>query len=362
LTGNIIFIDAAAILESYPIVGDEYLYISFKSSPLAKEYNKIFKIIKLESVDEVPAKGIQLYTLHFVSTIADESLKRKLRVSFKNKKESEIIESICKNTLGVNKIEVEETLNERTFVIPNWSPLKTIKYLANTSIRDSNSRSASFLFYEDRNGFKFKSLETMMGEEAVAELTLDKNNYKKQTISSIKEFEIDNCFDIVSNSNNGYYGSTITEIDLIDKKVNTYNYTNETFLEDQDKIDDTGGYAIHGQSKSDGGDRPIVRVRNHTHANGNFNNAHNVMPRRMFMLQQFKNYEIDVTLPGNSNWITGSKILFNNPSLRKTTLPEDNKYITGNFICTETWHEITPSKHNMMITLRKPTFANEVEN
>lgn len=366
ITGNIIIVDSAGMLEGYPITGDEYLHISFRSSKAAKPYIKIFKVYKVDNVTDVESKRTQSYILYFASTIMDESQKKKLRISFKDKREDEIIKSICKHTLLIDEsaLDFEETLFQRTFVIPNWSPLKTIDYFTKTAIWSGNSRSSSFVFYEDVDGWNFKSLESIMRDDAFTTLSLlnmaDRHTDFKQ--NNIISYEIEKSFDNIQNSQKGYYGSVAREVDLINKKVVDIEYKHQNLHDVQIDIDN--GLSNHHKNlawpiRNNIGDdtkRKTTMVSN----NGNNLHSADTTNKRAWFMQQFENYKVNVTMFGNSAFKTGVKIKFNNKSLRQTPREEEQKYLSGNFILTDMWHRITPTEHRMMLTLRKPTFRNKI--
>lgn len=355
ITGNMIIHDSAGMLEGYPIVGDEFIYISFKSSnnELTKSYTKVFKIFKVDSLTNVPTKRTQIYTLHFASPILDNSQKSKLQISFKDKREDQIIKSICSLNLGISDefLEIDQSLYQRTLVVPNWPPLKTISYLTEGAINPGTSSMANFLFYEDSDGFKFKSLEKMMLGEPVTTLTSAIiKNVNKSHPTNVISFDIENCFDNIKNSENGFYGSTAYEVDLIDKKVNKFTYTNEQLLNDQVKIDNTAN-PIRAEIGED-----TDRTTMLTFPNGNYINGFNALPKRLFSMQQFENYKINAEIISNTNFRIGIKVKFDNKSLINTQREHEHRSLSGNFLVTELWHNFTPTDHNMMITLRKPTF------
>jgi len=361
VSGNINIVDSVGMLENYPIVGDEYIIISFKSSidRSVKPYTKVFKIFKVDNVQDISVKKMQLYTIHFATEIMDDSQKRNLRISFKNQREDQIIKSICQDNLRINiaNLDIEPSLYERTFVIPGWSPLKAIQHFTNTAVYPQNSRASNFVFYEDRDGFKFKSLETMMNSESAGTLTT-KSMASSEDFEpmNVIEFDIENYFDNIKNSQNGLYGSTVREVDLIEKTVNTYTYTNSSMLEPQLKIDEDA-FPIRTKIGEDDTNRKIINSTN----NGNYSNGFNSIPKRLFSLQQFENYKINAKIIGNTNFVVGKKVEFDLKSIQRKNTEEKHKYLSGHYLLTDLWHNFTATEHHMMATLRKPSFKNEIK-
>ena len=71
-----------------------------------------------------------------------------------------------KNRLKSNKkLDIEETANSYNFIGNGWKPFYTISWLMTKCIPSDGAygKTAGFLFYETKDGFNFKSLETLIG-------------------------------------------------------------------------------------------------------------------------------------------------------------------------------------------------------
>lgn len=81
---------------------------------------------------------------------------------------SQIIKKIIRDKKYLNsgkKLFLEETLNQHSFVAPNWRPFDTIYWLCHRSIRKtqkSGSYQNGFAFYENALGYHFQSIDKMI--------------------------------------------------------------------------------------------------------------------------------------------------------------------------------------------------------
>ena len=62
-----------------------------------------------------------------------------------------------------NPLNIELTKNIRKFVIPNLNPFQTINFLKEEAV--SSEMSPHYLFFENPDGFHFRSLDSLIGSQ-----------------------------------------------------------------------------------------------------------------------------------------------------------------------------------------------------
>lgn len=163
-----IFEDAAGLMGS--LTGTEVFKLEIQSFPVDKTYYfrsyGIYDRIRAGQTNEV----------YFVKCYSDEFIKNESinvfgnsEVIFNNQSKAEnIIETLVKdkNYLGSNKrLFTEETLNEHSFIAPNWRPFDVIPWVLLRTIRKSQkggSLQNGFVFFENSLGFHAKSYDKMI--------------------------------------------------------------------------------------------------------------------------------------------------------------------------------------------------------
>lgn len=254
IMGNeIIYIEAE--LPAYYIMNDKDEWVP-GSPNIIKYYGRVTDIKNLLLIND----GAQNYEIHFCSEemILSESLK--LSQSFKEKPISEIVTNVFngnfKNT--VSSYEFEKTINNHTVVFPNWSPLKTINWLASRAI-SAAYKTAQFFFYQSlyndggisdpTNNFGknntisstkywFISLDEMIAmwagtvRKTIFYVPANNNSNYKPTdpesymkFSNALNYEVANSFNTLANASSGLFASQMITHDITNKTYKETNYT-----------------------------------------------------------------------------------------------------------------------------------------
>jgi len=225
-TGKLHLVDAIDLYENMPILGGETLEVNFSTdldgNPLPKEYDFIKKFIVTGIVDIQPGGNdtSKIYTLELVSPIYFKNHEVKLSRLY-NANVADIISDIYTNALGQTEdLEIEKTKYSESFLVPNWTPLRTIDYLSKHS-QAGTGFDSSYLFFETKDGFTYSSLSNLFKKEPTRTLTM-KNTWTNQKIIEndphvITQLDINTTPDLLDGISAGLYGSTLHTIDLINK-------------------------------------------------------------------------------------------------------------------------------------------------
>ena len=103
-----------------------------------------------------------------------------------------IVESIAKNILEIDKLEVDPTSNKYPFIGNNQSPFDVICTLASKSAPVSGA--PGFFFYETKDGHKFKAIDNLISQKAVNE----NNPYFRTDVNRSSVDDNSNDFKILS--------------------------------------------------------------------------------------------------------------------------------------------------------------------
>ena len=133
ISGNLLLADSSGIAEILPILGQERLLFSLRTPSLEGkvDFNNYHAIIYNIQKRFHTTEREQTYLLNFTTLDHYKNLRTKISASFKGTI-SEIVLKILKdkNYLGTNKpISIEETLNNRNYIIPNINPFRAIDLL-----------------------------------------------------------------------------------------------------------------------------------------------------------------------------------------------------------------------------------------
>jgi|694.fasta_scaffold45682_3 hypothetical protein len=100
---------------------------------------------------------------------------------YKDKRADEVISEILTNELGTKKgIFIEKTKDNIKCVVPNWRPFDVVNWLGSKAVRSENQKQSGFIFYENPDGFHFKSFDKIIKDA--------KEEYKKKTNRTVPTY------------------------------------------------------------------------------------------------------------------------------------------------------------------------------
>ena len=241
LTAKLIIEDASNFPESLPIVGQETVEIEFKSDINAMSTVRLmFRVYKLDNHKINPNGKTQQYTLHLISDGGYFNFTQYCGYGVRGKI-SDMVRSIFirhfPDTVWKNRIEVENTIDSYSFVLPgSFTPFKAIDWLTSKAASSTGKDYTPYFFYETLDGHKFKSISKIIEDGSrgdMAYYTYTQPNVQvteetKETsgVSSIlpnrylmvQSLEELSRFDQVSNIMNGIISSKLMVHDLLRKE------------------------------------------------------------------------------------------------------------------------------------------------
>jgi hypothetical protein len=228
ISGDVFIIDSANYISRLNFHGNEYISIKF-ATPYLKPYDKVFRIYKISNV-ELQTQSTLKYKIHFCSEEFILNQQRRVSKSYQGLPTSQIILDIAQNYLGIpptklNLNNVEQTVGIQNLIIPNMKPLEAINWLSSFSI--NNVLSSAFLFYENRDGFNFKSLDGIFNGNIRKAIRMGNKNIDNDAVTNqffFDDFEITQSFDLLDSMSSGAYSSEMYKLDLTRQKVDYINF------------------------------------------------------------------------------------------------------------------------------------------
>ncbi len=251
MVGKIQVYDTKDVRSVVPLTGLEKLNLKFHTPGLtgicavANEGHP-FHIYKIESVtpDNRGSGGGQAYDIFFCSRETYYNNLRKVSKAYTGQVELGV-EDIFKNTKYLNSrksLYYEPTKKHTRMVIPNVRPFEAIDMLARKAV-SGKYENAGYLFYETKEGYQFRSIESLLGVGGSVARPA-KWNYQfgvknvrhhsggKQIVNDLHQVDSWNLskpVDILPNIENGAYASKLIEHDMFNKTINetVFDYKKE---------------------------------------------------------------------------------------------------------------------------------------
>jgi len=395
LYGDIFLSDSRNLIDTLPIIGEEYLNITF-FTPSFEQYKikKTFRVFRLSNRQIIRDNNTQTFVLHFASIELFYDMLLPLYRSFTGKI-TDIVQELFFdylsesrnlvvngdgtsdfNTTNTPLTIINDTSNSVKFVSPGWSPFKCINWLASKSIPKEET-SKNFLFWESNKSFYFGSLEYLF-KDALENQNIvgvysyspnnNKNNKDRDVVKeffTISDIEMVQTTDHIKNYTNGYLANRLITLDVYNKKYQFYDYD---YVEDYKNNYHTSGKGSDAVpvfiSQSP---RNVTSSISYYPVNPKLFNdfPDNVSEKmgeiygnRKSTLLDLTNIKLNITVPGRSDIEVGNLIYINFPALGPAVEKDKNKEhidrsYSGYYLITAIHHRLTSLEHVMIMEVIK---------
>lgn len=199
------------IYNALPITGDGSEEIAFKiSSPLGILDFSRTPLYVNGAVNPDQGSNRESVVLSLVSKSAITNQETHVKKNYSNRTNiTDAVESIAKNILKLDKLQIDETSNKYPFIGNNKSPFDVICMLASKSTPEKGN--PGFFFYETRDGHSFKAIDSLIDKEPVA--TYFRTDVNKSSVSDnsndfkILSFSINKNQNLINALKSGVYSN-----------------------------------------------------------------------------------------------------------------------------------------------------------
>jgi len=213
---TITFIDVDQVIGRKGITGGEFINLTLQDGDVDK-----FKItddhkMMLNSVRNMETEtNKQLATLEFVSveTIINETAR--VTKKFTGNVASIVEELLVSDKKGIQtkkKLEKDQATNSYSFIGNLKRPIDTIQWLCPKA--QSSTKNFGFLFYENLDGYHFKSIEELLKQEPIEYTQTDKPDNFDIGPFKILQNQVNQTNDIGMNCRMGMYANRTIYIDI----------------------------------------------------------------------------------------------------------------------------------------------------
>ena len=238
MSGNIAVKDSVGLSKRLLFDGSEYLTVNIsKSNEIdVTTILKSFRIYKQTNRTNVN-QNTEIYVLHFVSEELIYSEQQKINQYYSGTYDKIVI-SVLKNYLKVpnKKIGiVEKPKGIHSSIVPLLTPFETVQWLSKRAVNVNDK--ANFLFFENKVGFNFVSLSTLISSGPILKINFNVKNLNDSVASEflgIRDFNFTVAFDFLENIRNGFFANKFIGFDVLTRNVEiTRLDINNTFKKDK---------------------------------------------------------------------------------------------------------------------------------
>jgi len=375
ITGSIVLKESFDLQSLLPLIGEEFIEIVVRTPTLDKPISGLFHVYKMNDKLNLGDRAIG-YELNFISAEALVDGNKRVSKVFAGKI-SDIV-----NTFVVDKIDgleskkkfnIETTRNTIKYVSPYWSPIKNLTYLADNSI--SENQSPSYLFFENRDGFNFKALESLYKIKPFQQFTMDK--YSRDTFPQggnalniledykrVGEIDFIESYDYMDRLAGGMYTSKLISYDSTKKTYTVKNFDIKQKFPRQTHLNEHPLFSPKAVGRSNAKHILFPRAFETFTSFGDTTNAR-VLQERLSFLKMAESQKVNITVPGRCDYTVGQVVeltLYKKQPMQKKDRHEDlvDNVNSGKYLVSAINHQISVDGHTCYIELIKDSMKKKV--
>ena len=390
ISGTITMSDIRDVITLLPIQGQEELYMKLKTPSLTAKEDIIdftanpFIIHKVNMRREVSTGG-QIYDLSFVSPEAIKNTKKRVSKSYVNTKANigEIVDDLMKqDKFGIQtekEVEIEPTIGTRKYLVPNSYPFTFISKL--TKEAQSEKGSPHYLFFENKKGFHFKTFQFLYneakqkgirGEFHIGDIGFDEETTKDpesgknvQNFKRVLQYSLNSKKDMLINTTTGFFGGTVIEHNLFNKKLKTktYNYFDDADFDANERISPNRLYSNTAmpsiESLSDDIETSNIHVISVSKDSSDIDKSfekgdpnkryETLLDRKSRIVEYQDGISINMTVHGQTTLTVGDMIRISIPAVGGDEV--EDKLYSGAYLITKLRHTFSPPTRSHVISM-----------
>lgn len=165
VSADIYIAEGIELINNFPLAGEERVSITFQT-PSRQSITYEFLVSKIDSQRSNDAGNLKSYVLRCVTEDLLINSFKTFSKRYKDKKYDEALIEVITQDLGttVGAPDVEKTKGEFDFTVNNVRPFQVVDLLCERAISGEGNKSSIFFFYQDNQGYHFKTLEKLIKE------------------------------------------------------------------------------------------------------------------------------------------------------------------------------------------------------
>jgi hypothetical protein len=390
VSGYVKIVDAQGFIELLQLNGTNFIELSFSKIKNASNKNKqIFRVYKIDGRKPSGNMNAEHYTLHFCSEELLLSEQIKISKEYTGKKISSIINDILVEKLKVKPKyinTIEETTGMYDFIIPTFKPFEAISWLSNYARPNmTGAIGADMLFFETKDGFYFRSLQSMYKQSIYATYKYQAKNLPGKTpgtfqskATTVIDYEFVKTYDMVDDIQSGTFASRLISLDPMARTAKTtdFKYTDYKKASFSLNPGNVSNQLVNrlGLTQEQTPQASIkVSTGNSSQSNAPYIKqipgsvakdiaVETYIPNRTAQIALANYTVLKVRIPGDSGITAGRTINFNLYSLKPSEKRQLDEFYSGKYLVTAVRHVIQPTAYQTFLEIAKDSTPKNYNN
>lgn len=375
ISGVLTFKDSLDFMNALPVIGQETLDVDMWTPTLKNTKARIntqFAISELKNREYVGERSV-VYELSFISKEAITDLNIKISKSYSGVV-SEIAQKVLQHDFvkfdKTKKLCIETTKNSVKYVSNYWSPIRNMNFLSEYAINESGS--PSYVFFENRDGFNFGSIETLAGSPLITqEFKYDSSTQEvlptggsvrdvNRDFQRITQFSLKNGFNLIRRLNTGMVASAAFGYDITTKRFQIKPFDYFTTFPKRKHCNDFP--LINNKIPYFYTAKLLMAPNPYDNFTGVGSNTNfSYIQKRISEIEQGSDFRIEINVPGRLDYTAGQVVRITSFQVSPLKKTESNRsqldmIFSGKYMITAINHFITRDSHQCSIELAKDSY------
>lgn len=338
---------------------EKYLYVSSITDVISQSQKESF-LLNLVSREAITNETTRVFK-KYEGTIDQSTTK--------------ILKDILKTTKFDDKNDIEKSQNNYSFIGNSKKPFTILVWLASKAVPVSSGDStAGFVFYQTKDGFKFKSIDGLIKQEPKATYYYSEVNESEVEVNNdfkILNYSTDKNQNLIEKLRLGAFSSERIFFDPLTGTITPPEKRKFQFKKYKDKLENLGGKGnislpkMNENSDESLGDAP-TRILTDILSIGTLNNgvstqlnadpseyqAQSIMRYNLLLTQS-----ISMMIPCNTNLSAGDVIRCEFPKISSADSDQIDTEVSGSYIIKELCHHFEPNNSYTSLKLIRDNFG-----
>jgi hypothetical protein len=378
-SGYLMVADSTGYIEKLNMNGNEFIRMTFgKVDSSSNIIDKIFRVFKVAKRTPENEGNTETYSLYFCSEELVISEQHKVNKSYKAKDITTNVIDILQNYLKVPKNKlgmIEQTLGVYDFIVPNLKPFDAINWMSTYARPDAKKYGADFLFFEDKFGYNFRSIQSLIAQPTYNTYSYNPKNINQtmtDKVYNVSTYEIMDSYDTLGAINSGIFANQLISVDPLLRRYKITNFDYGAYSQAAKKLNNSPITNNFKNRFDEGINQTPQAVTKLIFSNSNQTDsnlvktkggvAHDIfaetyVPYRTAQLPLLNYTRVKLSVPGDPGLTIGRVISFNLLS-KDAIKKEPDGFYSGNYLITAVRHLLTIHKYTTILELAKDSTVN----
>lgn len=365
ITMNIVLKESVDYINVFPFIGEEYVDIDIVTPTLDIPIKGRFYVYKITDRQYTKEREV-IYALKCISSDFLVDANKKISKTYEGK-----VSDIAFNILGdkgletTKKVNIEPTSNSTKFIANYWSPVKCMNYISELAV--SANFSPSYLFYENRDGFNFRSINELLKTNSIQKFikdnytrTVDENGTSstldpQEDYKRVISVSVPVLSDYMSDIQSGRIKSRLVSYDITTKRYVVKDYSVKKDPKPETLLNENPSYSKYALANA--ASSQMLSSKSY----GNFNNfgdvtSSKIQQKRLSFFQNLSKFKVNLQVYGRTDYTVGKVIDLNLPRaaqiLKQDQDPRD-QILSGRYLISAISHTITRERHTCNMEIIK---------